>query len=34
MYDPGELVEKVTGTSLTPESFVQYLTKKYTSLWE
>jgi carboxypeptidase Taq len=34
MYDPGELVEKVTGTSLTPEPFVQYLTKKYTSLWE
>jgi len=34
MYDPGELVEKVTGTSLTPEPFVQYLTKKYTSLWK
>ena len=34
MYDPGELVEKVTGTCLTPEPFVQYLTKKYTSLWE
>jgi carboxypeptidase Taq len=34
LYDPGELVEKVTGTSLTPEPFVQYLTKKHSSLWE
>jgi carboxypeptidase Taq len=34
MYDPNELVEKVTGTSLTHEPFVQYLTKKYSSLWE
>lgn len=34
MYDPEELVEKVTGTSVTPEPFVQYLTKKYSSLWK
>jgi carboxypeptidase Taq len=34
LYDPGELVERVTGTSLTPEPFVQYLKTKHSSLWE
>jgi len=34
LYDPGELVRNVTGTSLTTEPFVQYLTKKLSSLWD
>ena len=34
LYDPEELVKKVTGTAVTVEPFVQYLEKKHSSLWE
>lgn len=33
MYDPPDLVRKVTGTSLTPQPFARYLSKKLSSLW-
>jgi len=34
LYEPGTLVEKVTGTSLTVKPFVEYLTERHGSLWE
>ena len=34
MYDAGDLMKKVTGSSLTAEPFVQYLAKKHSDLWE
>lgn len=33
MYDPGELVRRASGESLSPEPFVKYLERKYTGLW-
>jgi len=33
MYDPEELVKNATGSPVSPEPFVQYLTKKYSSIW-
>jgi len=34
LYEPGTLVEKVTGSPLTVKPFIQYLTQKHASLWE
>jgi carboxypeptidase Taq len=34
LYDAGDLMKKVTGSSLTAEPFVQYLTQKHSSLWD
>lgn len=34
LYEPGALVEKVTGTPLTVKPFIRYLTQKHASLWE
>ncbi|HEX9908141.1 MAG TPA: carboxypeptidase M32 [Thermoplasmata archaeon] len=33
LYDPGELVKKVTGSNLTPEPFTSYLAQKHSTLW-
>ena len=33
LYDPATLVERVTGSSLTSEPFVNYLERKHTALW-
>jgi len=33
-YDAGDLMKKVTGSSLTAEPFVQYLTQKHSGLWD
>jgi len=33
LYDAGDLIQKVTGSSLTAEPFVQYLTLKHAGLW-
>jgi carboxypeptidase Taq len=32
-YDPQVLVEKVTGSKITPEPYVRYLTKKYSEIY-
>ena len=32
-YDPQDLVHKVTGSRITPEPYVRYLTKKYTEIY-
>lgn len=32
-YEPQELVEKVTGSRITPEPYVRYLTKKYSEVY-
>jgi len=32
-YDPQELVEKITGSKITPEPYVRYLTKKYSEVY-
>ena len=32
-YDPQVLVEKITGSKITPEPYVRYLTKKYSELY-
>ena len=32
-YEPQELVEKVTGSRITPEPYVRYLTKKYSEIY-
>jgi carboxypeptidase Taq len=32
-YDPQDLVQKVTGSKITPEPYVRYLTKKYTEIY-
>jgi carboxypeptidase Taq len=34
LYDAGDLMEKVTGSSLSPEPYVEYLTKKHSALWD
>lgn len=34
LHDSGVLMERVTGSSLTTEPFVQYLTEKHSSLWD
>jgi carboxypeptidase Taq len=33
-YDPQDLVQKVTGSKITPEPYVRYLTKKYSEIYE
>jgi len=33
LYDPGELVERVTGEPLSSEPLVRYLEQKYSGLW-
>ncbi len=33
LYDPGEMMEKITGKKLTPEPFIEYLEKKYSALF-
>lgn len=33
LFDAGELMEKVTGSSLSSEPFVQYLLRKHSGLW-
>jgi carboxypeptidase Taq len=32
-YEPQKLVEKVTGSKITPEPYVRYLTKKYSEIY-
>ncbi len=32
-YDPQDLVQKVTGSKITPEPYVRYLTKKYSEIY-
>jgi len=32
-YDPQELVERVTGSRISPEPYVRYLTKKYSDIY-
>ena len=32
-YDPQTLVEKVTGSRITPEPYLRYLTKKYNEVY-
>ena len=32
-YDPQELVQRVTGSKITPEPYVRYLTKKYSDIY-
>jgi carboxypeptidase Taq len=32
-YDPQDLVKKVTGSKITPEPYVRYLTKKYSDIY-
>ena len=32
-YDPQDLVERVTGSKITPEPYVRYLTKKYSEIY-
>ena len=32
-YDPQDLVQKATGSKITPEPYVRYLTKKYTEVY-
>ncbi|MFT3895389.1 MAG: carboxypeptidase M32 [Anaerolineales bacterium] len=32
-YDPQDLVKKVTGSKITPEPYVRYLTKKYSEIY-
>ena len=32
-YDPQVLVEKVTGSKITPEPYVRYLTRKYSEIY-
>jgi carboxypeptidase Taq len=32
-YEPQTLVEKVTGSKITPEPYVRYLTKKYSEIY-
>ncbi len=33
LYDPADLVERVTGSQLTSKPFVEYLERKYSSIW-
>jgi carboxypeptidase Taq len=33
-YDPQVLVEKVTGSKITPEPYLRYLTKKYSEIYD
>ncbi len=32
-YDPQELVQRVTGSRITPEPYIRYLTKKYSEIY-
>jgi len=32
-YDPQDLVQKITGSKITPEPYVRYLTKKYSEVY-
>ena len=32
-YDPQDLIQKVTGSKITPEPYVRYLTKKYSEIY-
>jgi carboxypeptidase Taq len=32
-YEPQELVERITGSKITPEPYVRYLTKKYSEIY-
>ena len=32
-YEPQTLVQKVTGSKITPEPYVRYLTKKYSEIY-
>jgi carboxypeptidase Taq len=34
MYEPGELIERVTGEPLNPEYFLGYVTRKFTDVYE
>lgn len=34
LYDPGEMMEKITGNRLTAEPFIGYLVKKYSSIFD
>jgi carboxypeptidase Taq len=34
LYDPGEMMEKITGKRLTAEPFIVYLEKKYSSIFD
>lgn len=33
-YDPQEMVKKITGSKITPEPYMRYLTKKYTEIYD
>ena len=32
-YDPQDLVQRVTGSTITPEPYIRYLTKKYSEIY-
>jgi len=32
-YDPQDLVQRVTGSKITPQPYVRYLTKKYSDIY-
>jgi len=32
-YDPQDLVQRVTGSKITPEPYIRYLTEKYTDIY-
>ena len=34
LYDPGEMMEEITGTKLTAKPFIHYLEKKYASIFD